>query len=85
MAWGYGNLGGGGGDRSSTLPPPVTGLTATGGNKTIEVSFETVPVEYEQYLGSTAYIVVVKKGGVPESPTDGEFITKLDKNGGMID
>lgn len=78
-------LGGGGGDKSSTLPPPVTSLLATGGNQEMTVSFESVAEEYEQYLSDkAAYIVVVKKGSVPESPNDGDLIFKLDKTGAVI-
>lgn len=83
MSWGSGNLGGGGGDKYSTLPPPVGSVVATGTDQSIEVSFEPVPSDYEQYLGDTAYIVVLKEGSVPESPTDGTVI-KLDKTGAVI-
>lgn len=83
MSWGLGNLGGGGGDKFSTLPPPVGAVVATGADQSIEVSFEAVPTEYEQYLGDAAYIVVLKEGSVPESPSDGTVI-KLDKNGQVI-
>ena len=84
MSWGLGNLGGGGGaDKYSTLPPPVGAVMATGADQAIEVSFEAVPEEYEQYLGEVAYIVVLKEGSVPESPKDGRII-KLDKNGAVI-
>ena len=84
MSWGLGNLGGGGGgDKYSTLPPPVGAVMATGADQAIEVSFEAVPEEYEQYLGEVAYIVVLKEGSVPESPKDGRVI-KLDKNGAVI-
>lgn len=83
MSWGTGNLGGGGGDKFSTLPPPVGAVMATGEDQAIEVSFETVPEEYEQYLGEVAYIVVLKEGSVPENPKDGRVI-KLDKTGAMI-
>ena len=83
MSWGTGNLGGGGGDKLSTLPPPVGSVVATGADKSIEVSFEAVPEEYEQYLGDVAYIVVLKQGGIPESPKDGTVV-KLDKTGAVI-
>lgn len=83
MSWGIGNLGVVGGDKLSTLPPPVTSVVATGADQTIEISFESVPEEYEQYLGDVAYIVVLKQGGIPESPKDGAVI-KLDKNGAVI-
>lgn len=83
MSWGLGNLGGGGGDKYSTLPPPVGAVMATGSDQAIEVSFEPVPEEYEQYLGEVAYIVVLKEGSAPESPKDGMAI-KLDKNGAVI-
>ena len=71
------------GDTSSTLPPPVGAVYATGGDQSIEVSFEAVPEEYEEYLGEVAYVVVVKAEGIPESPTDG-IVVKLDKNGAVI-
>ena len=83
MGWGHGNLGGGS-DKYSTLPPPVTELNATGGNKTLELTFKAVGPEYDEYLGDVAYIVVVKKGSIPQSPADGEFIAKLNKNGEEI-
>lgn len=83
MSWGLGNLGGGGGDKFSTLPPPVGFVAATGADQSIEVSFEAVPEEYEQYLGEVAYIIVLKEGSVPENPKDGRVI-KLDKNGAVI-
>ena len=77
--------GGGGGDKISTLPPPISNLTAEGGNKEMTVSFEGVGKEYEQYLSDkAAYIVVVKKGSIPQSPKDGEIIVKLDKTGAVI-
>lgn len=71
------------GDAYSTLPPPVGSVVATGADRMVEVSFETVPTEYEQYLGDVAYIVVLKAGSVPESPTDGTVI-KMDKTGAVI-
>lgn len=71
------------GDAYSTLPPPVGSVVATGGDRTVEVSFETVDAAYEQYLGSPAYIIVLKAGSVPESPTDGTVI-KMDKTGTVI-
>lgn len=75
----------GGGDKSSTLPPPVTSLLAEGGNQEITVSFEAVPSEYDEYLNSkAAYIVVVKKGSMPTGPNDGEIILKLDKTGAEV-
>ena len=75
--------GGGGGDKHSTLPPPVGSVVAEGADRYIKVSFEAVGTEYEQYLGDTAYMVVLKQGSVPESPTDGTVI-RLDKNGAVI-
>lgn len=83
MSWGFGNLGGGGSDKYSTLPPPVGSVVATGKDKSIEVSFEPVASEYEQYLGDTAYIIVLKEGSTPESPKDGTVI-KVDKTGAVI-
>lgn len=78
-------IGGGGGDKNSTLPPPVTSLLAEGGNAEITVSFEAVPEDYNEYLSDkAAYIIVVKKGSIPESPTDGDVIVKLDKTGAVI-
>ena len=75
----------GGGDTMSTLPPPVTALLAEGGDKQLVVSFESVPEEYAEYLSDkAAYIIVVKKGSVPENPKDGEIIIKLDKAGAVI-
>lgn len=71
-------------DASSTLPPPTGFVAATGGNQMVTVSFEAVASEYEQYLGDTAYIVVLKEGSVPESPTDGTVI-KMDKTGAVIE
>lgn len=71
------------GDTASTLPPPISGLNATGGNQTATISFESVASEYERYLGDPAYIVVLKMGSIPESPTDG-VVVKLDKNGAVI-
>ena len=77
--------GGGSGDKNSTLPPPVTSLYAEGGDAEMTVSFETVSAEYNQYLSdNVAYIIVVKKGSAPTSPTDGEVIVKLDKSGAVI-
>lgn len=73
-------LGGGGGDKYSTLPPPITMLTAEGDNQQITVSFAGVEAEYEQYLGDTAYIIVLKEGSIPESPKDGTFV-RLSKDG----
>ena len=70
-------------DTSSTLPPPVGFVTATGANQSIKVSFEAVSEEFEEYLGEVAYIVVVKAEEIPESPTDG-IVVKLDKNGAVI-
>ena len=70
-------------DFNSTLPPPVGSVTATGSDQSITVSFEAVPTEYEQYLGDTAYIIVLKQGGVPESPDDG-IVIKLNKAGVVI-
>ena len=72
-------------DKSSTLPPPVTGLTATGGNQEMTVSFNLLADTYSEYLNDkAAYIIVVKKGSVPESPTDGDVIVKLDKTGAVV-
>ena len=77
--------GGGGGDKNSTLPPPVSNLTATGGNAEMTVSFNLLDSEYNKYLSDkAAYIVVVKKGSMPEKPTDGEIIIKLDKAGAEL-
>lgn len=84
MSWGYGNLGGGNGNKSSTLPPPVTGVSAVGTDRTVTVSFEPVAAEYTQYLGDPAYIVVIKAGSVPESPTDGASV-KLDAKGAVVE
>lgn len=76
---------GGGGDSTSTLPPPITSLYAKGGNQEMTVSFESVPEEYVQYLSNkAAYVVVVKKGSVPENPRDGDIIIKLDKTGAEL-
>lgn len=84
MAWGSGNLGnGGGGSKTSTLPPPVGAVTATGGNRMVTVSFEAVAEEFEQYLGDPAYIVVLKHRSVPENPQDGTVV-KLGKDGAVI-
>ena len=68
----------------STLPPPVSEVTATGGDQTVEVSFEAVGSEYEQYLGDVAYIVVLKEGNIPTNPEDG-IVIKLDKNGEVLE
>lgn len=71
-------------DKFSTLPPPVTNLTAEAGNATVTVSFDSVPADYEQYLSDeAAYIVVLKQGSVPTSPTDG-IVVKLSKEGEVI-
>jgi len=76
--------GGGSSDKFSTLPPPVTNLTAEAGDASVTVSFEPVPSDYEQYLSEEeAYIVVLKEGSVPTSPTDGTVI-KLDKDGNVL-
>lgn len=75
--------GAGGGDKYSTLPPPVSAVKAKGGNASMTVEFEGVPAEYAEYLGDVAYIVVVKEGGVPENPKDGVAI-RLDKNGAVV-
>lgn len=83
MSWGSGNLGGGGKNKYSTLPPPVVGLTAVGTDQTVTVTFEPVSAEYQQYLGDPAYIVVLKEGSVPESPTDG-MVVKLDSLGAVV-
>lgn len=83
MSWGFGNLGGGGSDKYSTLPPPVGSVVATGKDKSIEVSFEPVASEYEQYLGDTAYIIVLKEGGIPEKPNDG-MVIKMNSSGEVI-
>lgn len=75
----------GGGDKSSSLPPPVTSLLAEGGDQQITVSFEEVPSEYDKFLSeNAAYIVVVKKGSIPSGPTDGDVIVKLDKTGAEV-
>lgn len=83
MSWGIGNLGVVGGDKLSTLPPPVTSVVATGADQCIEVSFEGVSAGYADYLGNVAYIVVLKQGSAPESPSDG-MVIKLDKSGAVI-
>lgn len=76
---------GGGGDNTSTLPPPISSLTLEGGNAQATVSFELLADEYTPYLSNkAAYIVVVKKGSVPESPSDGDVIIKLDKTGAEL-
>lgn len=75
--------GAGGGDKNSTLPPPVSALKAKGANQSITVTFNGVPTEYEEFLGDTAYIVVLKEGSVPENPKDGVAIN-LDKSGAVI-
>lgn len=76
--------GGDSGDKYSTLPPPVANLTAEAGNATVTVSFDSVPADYEQYLSDeAAYIVVLKQGSVPTSPTDG-IVIKLDKDGNIL-
>ena len=78
-------IGGGSGDKYSTLPPPVSSLTAEGGNAEITVSFESLAEDYEPYLGDdVAYIMVVKEGGVPESPTDG-IVVKFNKAGEVVE
>lgn len=81
--YGQGVYLGGGGDKYSTLPPPVTSLTAEGGNAEVTVSFETLAAEFDQYLGDPAYILVLKKGSIPQSPTDG-IVAKFDKTGKEI-
>jgi len=71
-------------DNFSTLPPPVANLTAEAGDATVTLSFEAVPDEYQQYLSDeTAYIVVLKQGSIPESPTDG-YVVKLNKDGLVV-
>lgn len=75
----------GGGDKNSTLPPPITSLLAVGGDQQITVSFEEVPFGYSPYLSDkAAYIIVVKNGSIPTSPTDGDVIVKLDKTGAVV-
>lgn len=71
------------GDVSSTLPPPVTGVAAAGGDGMVTVTFEAVSAEYEQYLGTPAYRIVLKEGSMPQSPEDGTII-HLDKAGAVV-
>ena len=71
------------GDVSSTLPPPVTSVSAAGGDQSVTVSFEPVAADYEQYLGTPAYRIVLKAGSMPQSPDDGTII-HLDKTGAVI-
>ena len=63
--------GGGSGNKASTLPPPVDTLTAKPGNEKATVTFQTLDDEYNGYLGTPAYVLVIKEGSIPESPTDG--------------
>ena len=82
-----------GGDKYSTLPPPISNLSLSlpetiegvpNTNGKILVSFDLIDEKYMQYLGNTAYIVVVKEGDMPQSPDDGVSI-RLDKNGAIIE
>lgn len=81
--YGQGFFLGGGGDKYSTLPPPVSVLTADGGNAEVTVSFETLDSSQDAYLGDIAYILVLKDGATPESPTDGATV-RFDKTGNEI-
>ena len=71
------------GDTSSTLPPPVTDVTATGGDRSMTIAFAPVSPEYEALLGDPAYVIVLKEGSAPQSPTDGTVIS-LDKTGAVV-
>lgn len=80
------------GDKYSTLPPPISNLSLSlpeiieGVPNTegkLVVGFDLIDEKYMQYLGDTAYIVVVKEGSVPQDPNDGISI-KLDKSGAII-
>lgn len=71
------------GDAGSTLPPPVTNVSAVGGDQAVTVSFAPVSAEYEQYLGVPAYRIVLKEGSMPQSPEDGTII-HLYKTGAVI-
>ena len=71
-------------DTSSTLPPPVEYITAEGGNAEITVTFPLLAEDYNDVLGDNpAYILVVKEGSIPESPTDGTVV-KFNKAGEVI-
>lgn len=77
-------LGGGSADVTSTLPPPVESITAEGGDGEVTVSFPLLAEEYNDLLGDDpAYILVLKQGSVPESPSDGTVV-KFDKTGAVI-
>lgn len=76
-------IGGGGGNKHSTLPPPVSSLLAEYDNHEITVSFAALSEDYYPYLHDEAYTIVLKEGSIPQSPKDGTVV-KIDKNGEVI-
>lgn len=59
----------GGSGVNQTLPPQVTGFTATAGNAKVTISFNEIPSPYNENLKD--YVLVYKKGGIPTGVNDG--------------
>lgn len=59
-----------GGGVNDTLPPQVTGFTASAGNAQVTLSWDDIPAEWADGVLKD-YVIVYKPGAIPDGVSDG--------------